>query len=204
MKKTFVIFASLFSFLLSFAPGVQALVLPQMTVEEMVLKADAIVSGRSERFHMHPDSEGNVIYAFVNFKVKEYLKNDLGKEEIIIAQVAQEKGFDGKFTAGPVALRIDEEVILFLTEEDNQGFRHILGLSQGKYSVVQDRRGEKRLIQEMQGVRLFNRETGKISDGKTVQVKMTYDEFKFLVYRIVSRIRARKEKFAITSSNNFF
>jgi len=193
-----------FSFILFHANGVQALILPRLTMEEMVLRADAIVTGRSERFHIHPDREGNVLYAIVTFKVEEYLKNDLEKDEIVIMQIAQERGPDGKFSAGPLALKIDEEVILFLTEEDNQGFRHVLGLSKGKYTVIQNRPGEKRLVQDLKGVRLFDKETGEIRDAKNIQVKLTYEEFKALVRRIASRIEAKRETFAVLRPNNSF
>jgi len=137
--------------------------------------------------------------------VDEYLKNNLGEDEIIIMQVAQERGPDGQYAPGPFALEMDKEVILFLTEEDTQGFRHVFGLSQGKYSVIQDRHGEKRLIQDMQGVRLYNKETGKISKtmNETIRVKLTYEEFKVLVRQIASTIGARKQRFSTLEPNHF-
>ena len=201
MKRVIIALMSL-SFIFINAKGVQALILPKLTMEEMVLRADTIVVGRGERCHIHPDYEGNVLYAFVSFKVDEYLKNNLGEDKIVIMQIAQEKGPEGKFEAGPVALRMDEEVILFLTEEDSQGFRHIFGLSQGKYSVVHDRRGAKQLIQDLKDVQFFDRETGKISDSGKIQVKLTYDEFKELVRQIAKTIEAKKETFAVFRPNS--
>ena len=204
MKKATIIFMSLLIIFLN-AKGVQALILPRLTMEEMIQKADAIVTGKGDHFHIHPDLEGKAIYAIVTFKVDEYLKNDLRKDEIIIMQVAQEKNEDGKFTSGPLALKMDEEVVLFLTEEDNQGFRHVLGLSQGKYTVVQDRLGEKRLIQDLKNVRFFDKVSGIISDASHIQVKLTYEEFKAVVQQATSRIKAKKEIFStLSSSEKFF
>ena len=203
MKKIMIALAVL-SFIFLNAKGVQALILPQMTMEEMIQRADAIVTGKGDHFHIHPDVEGKVLYAIITFKVDEYLKNDLRKDEVIIMQVAQEKDGEGKFISGPLALKMDEEVVLFLTEEDNQGFRHVLGLSQGKYTVVQNRSGEKRLIQDLKDVRFFNKETGVISDPKQIQVKLTYEEFKAIVQQTASRIKAKKEMFATLSSEKFF
>ncbi len=195
----------LFSLILLSGKGVQALIIPQMTMEEMVARANTIVIGTGEHFHFHPDPEGKALYAFIRFRVKEYLKNDLGEEEIVIMQIAQEKGEDGSYDSGPFALKMDEEVVLFLTEEDNEGFRHVFGLSQGKFSVVEGRRGEKNLVQEMKGIRLFNKETGEISEAKDkIRIKMTYDEFRNFVRRTVSTIEARKKALAAIPPNTSY
>ena len=204
MKKIMIGLMTL-SFIFIYAKGVQALILPRLTMEEMISKADAIVAGKGDHFHVHPDFHGKVLYSMITFKVDEYLKNDLRKDEIIIMQVAQEKNEEGKFVSGPLALKMDEEVVLFLTEEDNQGFRHVLGLSQGKYNVVQDKWGEKRLVQDLKDIRFFDKETGEITDAKHIQVKLTYEEFKAIVQQTASRIKAKKEMFStLSSSEKFF
>jgi len=205
MKKQ--IFSALIagSILFLIMPGAEAVVLPQMTMEEMVLKADAIVTGRGEHFHVHPGPEGNVLYAFVTFKVEEYLKNNLQEEEIMIMQIAREKGPDGEMISGPLALKMDEEVVLFLTEEDDRGFRHIFGLSQGKYVVTRDWFGRKRLIQDMKGVQFFDLATGALTPSKeTIRIQLTYEEFKTLVHRLVPRIEAQKKHLRAQLPNNFF
>lgn len=192
MKKGVIVTAFIFAIFLS-VTGVQALILPQLSMEEMVTIADTIVMGKSEGFHFHSTPEGDVLYAVIHFKVSEYLKNDLGEDEIIIMQIAQERGPDGSFMAGPLAFKVDEEVLLFLTEEDSGGFRHVLGLSQGKYAVTQDREGRKFLVQEMKDIRLYDKVTKKISREKDIRVKLRYEEFKALVYEVISKIEARKE-----------
>ena len=203
MRK--IIFGLILFFLISAnAERVQALILPYLTMEEMITRADTIVTGRSERFHLHPGAEGKALHAIITFKVEEYLKNDLGEDEIIIMQVAQERGADGKFVAGPFALKMDEEVILFLTEEDPQGFRHVFGLSQGKLAVTKDWLGREGLLQEMKGVKLFNKETGEIRDAKTIRIKLSFEEFKILVYQITARIKAEKATFAASRPNTYF
>lgn len=200
MKKIVIALLTL-SIILIHAKGVQALILPLLTMEEMVFRADAIVTGKGQHFHIHPDQGGDILYAFITFQVDEYLKNNLGKDEIVIMQIAQERGPDGEFVTGSLALKMDEEVVLFLTEEDNQGFRHVFGLSQGKYSVVQDRSGIKRVSQDLKGVQFFNKETGKISKAEPIQVKLKYEEFKTLVRDIVSKIEAKKENFFVEPPN---
>ncbi|MFH1858172.1 MAG: hypothetical protein ABH845_04645 [Candidatus Omnitrophota bacterium] len=168
------------------APALNALILPQMTTEEMVSRADTIVTGKSEYFHFHPGPKGEALYAIVAFKVDEYLKNNLGEKELFIMHIVQERGPDGKKTEAPFAFRADEEVLLFLTEKDNEGFRHVLGLSQGIYLLSQDRQGHKVLMQEMKDVRFFDRTTGKITSPQNARAKLRYEDFKDVVLHLSS------------------
>ncbi|MBI4437272.1 MAG: hypothetical protein HY590_07670 [Candidatus Omnitrophica bacterium] len=203
MKKVSIALITL-SFILFATPGVQALILPQRTMQEMIVEANTIVAGRCTSFHIHPSEEGETLYAIISFRVDEYLKNDLGKEEILLMQIARQPGTDGKQAVGPLSFRIDEEAILFLTEEDNQGFRHVMGLSQGKFSVTSDKKGRKLLLREMEGVRLYNKETGQIAFAGKVPKKIEYDQFRGFVKETLSKIEAKKGEFISASTATSF
>jgi len=203
MKKMMIALITL-SFILLATPGVQALILPQMTMQEMITKANAIVAGKCVFFHLHPSQEGETLYAVISFKVDEYLKNDLGKEEILLMQIARERGLDGKQAIGPISFRIDEEAILFLTEEDNQGFRHVMGLSQGKFSVTNDKKGQKFLQREMKDVRLYDKETGKMTWVEKSPRKIEYAGFRHFVKETLSKIEAKKGEFVTVPTATSF
>ena len=192
------------SFILLATPGVQALILPQLSMQDLITKANTIVVGKCVSFHLHPSQEGETLYAVISFKVEEYLKNDLGKEEILLMQIAREPGLDGKQAVGAISFRIDEQAILFLTEEDNQGFRHVMGLSQGKFSVTSDKRGQKFLQREIKDVRLYNKETGKITMVEKSPKRIEYAEFRHFVKETLSKIEAKKGEFVTVPTATSF
>lgn len=196
MRKVVTVFM-IFSFILSSAPGVQALILPQLTLGEMISRSNTIVSGKCTSFHIHPSENGDTLYAIISFQVEEYLKNNLGKKEIFLMQIAREKGPDGKQTAGPLSFKIDEESLLFLTEEDIQGFRHVMGLSQGKFPVTTDPKGHKLVLRQNPDALLYNRITGKIAQARKFSQKFRYELFKEFVKEALSKIEANKREFIL-------
>src|SRR3989338_1792756 len=79
----------------SWGTPVWALLLPQMTMEELVIHANTVVAGKCLSFHYHPAPDGKTLYAIIRFRVREYLKNDLGEKELTLMQIAREPGLDG-------------------------------------------------------------------------------------------------------------
>ena len=63
-----------------------------------------------------------------------------------------------------------EELILFLTGESEGGVRMPVGLAQGKFRIVRDKDGTKRLEREGHGVTLVDPETGSSSESAPVSV----------------------------------
>lgn len=181
-----------------------ALLIPRMTTEELVLHANTIVSGRCLSFHYHPGHHGKTLYAIIQFKVDEYLKNDLGKTELTLQQIAREEGMDGTPQPGAISFSVDEEAILFLTEEDQQGFRHIMGLPQGKFSIGQNRRGKPILVRDLTGVRFFDRKTGEISKVKQPHEERDLETFREELKRIASHLKAEKQELVFVSPDRSF
>lgn len=202
MKRVLMILMTLI--IASWGAPAWALLIPQMTTEEMVAYAHTVVSGKCLSFHYHPSPDGKTIYAIIQFKVDEYLKNDLGENELRLMQIAREAGPDGTSQPGAVSFEIDEEAILFLTEEDQEGFRHVVGLPQGKFSVRENRKGERTLVRDLKGVQFFDRKTGEISTVKRPREEKSLEAFRGELKRIASQLKARKEEFFIARPNTSF
>ena len=179
-----------------------ALLMPHFTLEELVAQSNTIVSGHCVSFHYHPSADGKVLYAVIRFEVEEYLKNDLGKRELSLLQVAREENLEGLRLPGSVSFGIDEEAYLFLSEEDPDGFCHIVGLSQGKFDVRQNRRG-KILIRNLAGVQFFDREMGALSRPKGREEKPVAI-FREDVKRIASELNAKPEPLLLAQPNRSF
>ena len=178
-----------------------ALLVPQMTTEELMAQANAVIVGKCLSFHYHPDADGKTLYAIIQFKVDEYLKNDLGKEEILLMQIAREENLDGTRKLGDVSFELDEEAILFLTEEDNQGFRHVMGLPQGKFAIRQNRKGERVTVRDLTGIQLFDRKTGKIAEGKPGREEKNLEVFRQELRRIAFQLQAKKQELVLINPN---
>ena len=204
MKKIFWIALLSAAIIVSWSISAWALLIPQMTMEELVAHANTIVAGKCLSFHYHPTPDGKTLYAIIQFKVKEYLKNDLGKDEILLMQIAREENLDGTRKLGDVSFELDEEAVLFLTEEDNEGFRHVMGLPQGKFAVRQNRKGEQILVRDLTGVQLFDRKTGEISQVKHPREEKALEPFRQELRQIVSQLKARKQEFLLARPETSF
>ena len=182
-------------------PSSWALLIPKMTTEELMASANTVVLGKCLFFHYHPDADGKTLYTIIEFKVNEYLKNDLGKDEIFLAQIAREEDANGARKLGDVSFQLDEEAILFLTEEDNQGFRHVLGLPQGKFAIRQNRKGERTITRDLTGVQFFKRQTGELSKAKRSHEEKSLDIFRRELRFIASQLSAKKQNMVLLNPN---
>ena len=204
MRKGFLITALTTMIVVSWSVSAWALLIPQMTTEELVFHANTIVAGRCLSFHYHPDPDGKTLYAIIQFKVNEYLKNDLGEENLTLMQIAREEGPDGTRTPSFISFTLDEEAVLFLTEEDNEGFRHVVGLPQGKFAVRENWKGERILVRDLTGVRLFDRKTGEISKVKHPREEKALEPFRRELKQIVSQLKAKKQEFLLARPGTSF
>ena len=200
MTKRFFLIVAMGAILFWGTP-VWALLLPYMTTDELVAQANTVVLGKCLSFHYHPDPNGKTLYAIVQFKVDEYLKNNLGKDEILLMQIAREEESDGTRKLGDVSFKLDEEAILFLTEEDNQGFRHVMGLPQGKFAIRQNRKGERVITRDLTKVQFFNRKTGEISKVKPTREEKNLEAFRRELKVIASQLSAKRQNIVLINPN---
>ena len=204
MKKIFLITLLSAAMIVTWSLSAWALLIPQMTTEELVTHANTIVAGRCLSFHYHPAPDGKTLYAIIQFKVNEYLKNNLGEENLTLMQIAREEGPDGTRTPSSISFTLDEEAVLFLTEEDNEGFRHVVGLPQGKFAVRQNWKGERILVRDLTGVQFFNRKTGEISKVKYPREEKALEPFRRELKQIVSQLKAKKQELLLARPQTSF
>jgi len=123
-------------------PSVFASRVRSLNLEEMVRRADRIFSGRCVRVRVAEDPGTRQKATFVTFTVGRTVKGG-GRPEVTI-KLLGEQGSSGKREAGiegAPRYTEGEEVVLFLYGDSRSGFTSPVGLGQGKFGVVRDKKG---------------------------------------------------------------
>jgi hypothetical protein len=111
-----------------------ASVLRKLSSEELTAEADVIVKGLVKDVASVWEENQTVIYTYVRISVDEYVKG-IGSEEITIRQLGGVVDDVGLYVEGAPEFSRDEGVLLYLKQSAGDFFE-VLGLSQGKVSVV--------------------------------------------------------------------
>ena len=110
-----------------------------MSLEDLTSKASTILRGRVSNVESHWNQDQTMIYTSVIISVEAYLKGETTAKEVRIEVPGGTVGGITLWVSDTPTFEEDQEVILFLREEDFQ----IVGWSQGKYTVVDDAVMEK-------------------------------------------------------------
>lgn len=141
---------------LAAAVSVDATTVPRLANEEMTNTADLIVIGKA--IESHVQWIDRALYTMVTVEVSETLKGEPARQ----IQIALPGGIDSnrKFPvamtyAGAPTFALQEQAFLFLESgEDMGGAYAIVGFSQGKYSIVTDNAGVKRVSRDLTPVQV--------------------------------------------------
>ncbi|GAB4292481.1 MAG: hypothetical protein Kow0090_06410 [Myxococcota bacterium] len=141
-----------------------------LSTEDMALESDDIVRAQVIKIESKRDEAGEKFYTYTTLKALDWIKDGGARpEEFTVRQIGgtvegmtQKVIGDAKFTEG-------EEALLFLKHksiENNGGFYFLLGMSQTKFTVVNDPNyGKilKRDIRELNLVRFDEKGTAAVS-----------------------------------------
>ena len=129
----------------SFALRLDATLLIKLSLKDMTEKADAILIGRS--VDIRSQWVGKKIFTYVTLSVDNYLKGDMGPTVVVTqlgGRVETPYPLEMHIPGSPV-FGLGEKVIVFIAENSN-GENQVLGWSQGKLSILKDRRTGKDIV----------------------------------------------------------
>lgn len=144
----------------------------KMSLRDLAKNSESIVLARVEDSSARYEANKE-IYTYITLRVLDPVKGmkaEHGKNAVpdqmitirqiggIVANIASVVPGMPKFTKG-------EEVVVFLSKKDSAGYPWVMGLQQGKYSVVTDDQGMRHVKNELEDLGLMN------SDGSMAQAQ---------------------------------
>lgn len=111
-----------------------------LTLEDLAQQADLIVQGRSKKITSAWDAERKRIFTYITIVSERCFKVTKCPPQIKIRQMGGVVDDVVMTIAGTPSFHQNERVLLFLKETSTSGYQ-ILGMSQGKFSII--RSGEK-------------------------------------------------------------
>jgi hypothetical protein len=121
--------------------GADATTVESRTLRQLTAEATAVVHGTVVASSTHWTDNRSLIVTDYRVQVLDALKGD-AVGEIVVTQPGGRVGAVRVDADGATAFRVGDETVLFLGTSA-RGVTHILGLSQGRFDVVTDARGNK-------------------------------------------------------------
>jgi hypothetical protein len=152
----------------------------KFTVSDLAKKSESIVLAKVEDETARMDGASKEIYTYVTLRVIEGVKgskrndnakNPKGGDEFIT--IRQLGGTYGKYISvvpGTPTFRKGEEVVVFLSQKDREGYPWVMGLQQGKYTVTTGEDGFRQVRNDMDGLTVVEQDGMKSElKGSTTQ-----------------------------------
>ena len=136
----------------------------KLDISEMSELAQTIITGHCLSKRTEIDPKDNNIYTYATFKVNQVLKGDLPGDSIAVRHPGGRVGDEISIVPGVPDFNLDEEVLLFLSSEDDAGYPWVVGLSQGKFHIQKDKiSGKKITFADPHGLSLYDKKEARIS-----------------------------------------
>lgn len=144
----------------------------KMSLRDLAKNSDTIVLARVEDESARYDANKE-IYTYITLRVldpvkgmkAEHGKNAKTEELITIRQIGGVVDNIASIVPGMPKFTKGEEVVVFLSKKDANGYPWVMGLQQGKYSVVTDEQGMRHVKNELEDLGLLN------TDGSMAEAK---------------------------------
>ena len=149
----------------------------KFSLQELTQKSSAIVMAKVEDTYSRREAQGGEIYTYITLRVLEPVKGMKGETSVTIRQIGGRVDNLESIVSGMPSFRKDEEVVLFLTARDVAGYPWVMGLEQGKYSVVTDEKGRKSVRNELSDGLIRMTPDGKTDHGPSVSSDMALGSF---------------------------
>ena len=157
---------------LSCASLAGATTVQKFTVTDLAKKSDSIVRARVEGQSSRWGDTRKEIYTYVTLSVLESVKGAPGEKTITIRQLGGSVDNLISVVPGMPSFKNGEEVVLFLSRKDPAGYSWVMGLQQGKYSVLTDESGIKSVRNELQGLRMLSPNGAATEQRQTDQLPL--------------------------------
>ncbi len=136
----------------------------KLDISDMSELAQTIITGHCLSKRTEIDPKDNNIYTYATFKVNQVLKGDLPGDSITVRHPGGRVGDEISIVPGVPDFNLDEEVLLFLSSEDDAGYPWVVGLSQGKFHIQKDEiSGKKITFADPHGLSLYDKKEARIS-----------------------------------------
>lgn len=162
-------------FALTGAGVANATTVQKLSIKDLAKKSDAVVLARVEDQTARYDANKE-IYTYITLRVLDPVKGSRKDDVLTIRQIGGVVDNIASIVPGMPSFKKGEEVVVFLSQRDRDGYPWVMGLQQGKYSVSTDERGSKRVRNELDGTSLVDAE-GRVLDGKQVVPDMALQAF---------------------------
>jgi hypothetical protein len=176
--------AGVMAFVMLIAVSSEATTARQMSNEAMTTEATAIVSGRCAS--IRTVWSGRVLVTMATIQVTDRLKGDAAET----ITVALPGGIDANrrfpismLYPGAPQIATGEDVFLFLAPNADVGGLAVVGFSQGKFSIVNDERGERVVSRNLSAVTLASPAGTRRGAGTRVPL----DQFKNEIRRYLGQ-----------------
>ncbi len=147
----------------------------KLTLHELAKRSAGIVMAEVQDAVSNWDADHKEIYTYYTLRVNEHVKGAKGQTAITLRQLGGVVDNIASIVPGMPTFKKGEEVVVFLTEKDAAGYPWVMGLQQGKYTVVTDKNGVKMVRNELAGTDFVSK-TGEHVDG-TVQKDLPLSSF---------------------------
>jgi len=148
----------------------------KFSLQDLTKKSSAIVMAKVEDSYARREADGE-IYTYVTLRVLDSMKGMKGETSVTIRQIGGRVDNLESIVPGTPSFRKDEQVVLFLTARDVAGYPWVMGLQQGKYSVVTDEKGGKSVRNELGTGLVLMAPDGKTDHGPSVSSDMSLESF---------------------------
>ena len=109
------------------------------------------------------DAAHKEIYSFYTLRVLQSVKGMKGQTIITLRQIGGTVDHIASIVPGMPSFRKGEEVVVFLTQKDAAGYPWVMGLQQGKYSILTGKDGVKMVRNDLAGTELVGQAGQKLS-----------------------------------------
>src|SRR6185503_1527019 len=109
------------------------------------------------------DAAHKEIYTFFTLRVIQPVKGNKGETTITLRQIGGTVGNIASIVPGMPSFKKGEEVVVFLTQKDGAGYPWVMGLQQGKYSIVTGKDGVKQVRNDLTGTELLSKNGEKVT-----------------------------------------
>ncbi|MGH7681529.1 MAG: hypothetical protein ACRENN_06035 [Candidatus Eiseniibacteriota bacterium] len=148
------------------AGSASATTVQKFTMGDLAKRSASIVRAKVEGQYSRRDDINHEIYTYTTINVLEPVKGAASEKQITIRQLGGTVGNLTSYVPGMPTFRAGEEVVLFLSQRDRAGYPWVMGLQQGKYSVVTGDNGLKSVRNELSGLKLLA-PNGTTNEGTT-------------------------------------
>ena len=123
-----------------FVLPLSATVVLKMSMEDITTSSEEIIQGKVKEITSQWNEEKTLIYSEIKIEVKEVIKGENKRKEIVIRQLGGKVGDLRLKVIGMPVFQEEEEVILFLKKDKKQLKKfYVNGLFQGKFAIKKEK-----------------------------------------------------------------